>query len=135
MSKKSSSEFTSKKILRKSVIIFDLQLTDGHESPRQLDGPRQIPHLVNGVAEVVQNVCFGHHSFLSVVQLLQGLLKPQDCMVVVCIVVGRLPHVEAVVHCQHGVGVNTYRQVSVYKNHCQAFKKICISIKPPKLRI
>lgn len=84
-----------------------MKLTNNHQAACQLNGSRQVSHLVHGVAEVVQNVHFGNYSFLPIIQLLQGLLHPQHSVIVVCIVVSRLPHVEAVIHCQYGVGVHT----------------------------
>lgn len=85
-----------------------LCLTNSYKPSRQFNGSREVTHLVNRVAEVVQNVCLGNHSFLAIVQLFQGLLQPQHGMVIVCIVVSRLSHVEAVIHGQYSIGVHTW---------------------------
>lgn len=85
-----------------------LCLTNSYKPSRQFNGTREVTHLVNRVAEVVQNVCLGNHSFLAIVQLFQGLLQPQHGMVIVCIVVSRLSHVEAVIHGQYSIGVHTW---------------------------
>lgn len=92
-------------------------LTDGHEPACELDGARQVSHLVNRVAEVVQDVHLGNRGFLSGIQLLQGLLHPQHGVVVVGVVVRRLTHVVAVVHRQQGVGVETWRRASLTLKH------------------
>lgn len=62
----------------------------------------QVPLLVDGVAQVVQDGDGVHGAgHLSLIQLLQGLNHPQLRVVVVCLRVRHLPEVVAVVHSQN----------------------------------
>lgn len=87
--------------------------TYGHQAACQLDGARDVTHLVDRVAQVVEGVSLGGHRLLAGVQLLQSMLHPKHSMVVVGVVIGRLAHVEAVVHCQDDVGVESWKEVWV----------------------
>lgn len=83
--------------------------TNNQQAACELDSSGEVSHLVDGVAEVVQNIHFGDPGFLPSVQLLQGLLHPQHSVVIVGLVIRRLPHVKAVIHCQQSTGVHPYK--------------------------
>lgn len=73
--------------------------TQLQEAPGESHGLGQVPLLIDSIAQVVQDVNFVCRGHFSLIQLLQGLLHPQLCVVVVSLCVGNLPQLKAIFSC------------------------------------